>query len=70
MRAANAKLRAYSDAHGAFALQEAISRGQYRHADGVYFGGARESWSGEALQDVLKFYGFAPQIVQPSRSES
>jgi hypothetical protein len=54
MRAANAKLRAFSEAHGAFALQEAISRGQYKFADGLYFGGARESWSAHMLRDVLK----------------
>ena len=54
MRAANAKLRAFSEAHGAFALQEAISRGQYKHADGLYFGGPRESWSARMLRDVLK----------------
>ena len=53
MRAANAKLRAFSDAHGAFALQEAISRGQYRHSDGLYFGGSREAWSARMLRDVL-----------------
>jgi uncharacterized protein DUF2817 len=54
MRAANARLRAFSEEHGAFALQEAISRGQYRFADGLYFGGARESWSARMLRDVLK----------------
>ncbi|MEI9931248.1 MAG: DUF2817 domain-containing protein [Rhizomicrobium sp.] len=36
---ANAKLKAYSDKHGAFALQEAITRGQYKHPDGIYYGG-------------------------------
>jgi hypothetical protein len=40
--------------HGPFALQEAISRGQYRHADGIYFGGARESWSASMLKDVFR----------------
>jgi hypothetical protein len=54
MRAANAKLRAFADAHGAFALQEAVSRGQYRYKDGLYFGGSRESWSAKMLRDVLK----------------
>ena len=54
MRAANAKLRAFSEEHGAFALQEAISRGQYAHADGLYFGGNGESWSAKMLRDVLQ----------------
>ena len=54
MKAANAKLRAYSDKHGAFKLQEAISAGQYNHPEGIYFGGARESWSQAMLKDVFK----------------
>jgi predicted deacylase len=54
MKAANARLRAYSDKHGAFKLQEAISTGQYAHADGIYFGGSRESWSQAMLKDVFR----------------
>ncbi|HEY5048898.1 MAG TPA: DUF2817 domain-containing protein [Rhizomicrobium sp.] len=54
MKRANATLREYANAHGPFALQEAISRGQYRHADGIYYGGARESWSAAMLQDVFR----------------
>ncbi|HEY8949914.1 MAG TPA: DUF2817 domain-containing protein [Rhizomicrobium sp.] len=54
MKATNARLRAYSDAHGAFKLQEAISAGQYNHPAGIYFGGARESWSQAMLKDVFK----------------
>lgn len=54
MRIANAKLKAYSDIHGDFALQEAITKGQYVHADGLYYGGAKESWSSEMLKDVMK----------------
>jgi hypothetical protein len=54
VKAANEKLRAYREAHGAFKLQEAISAGQYKHADGLYFGGARESWSAEMLKDVFR----------------
>jgi hypothetical protein len=54
LKRANAKLRAYAERHGAFALQEAISRGQYRHADGMYYGGGRESWSAAMLKDVFR----------------
>ena len=54
MRTANAKLRAFATEKGAFALQEAISRGQYKFADGLYYGGARESWSALMLRDILK----------------
>lgn len=53
MRAANAKLRAFAEERGPFALQEAISRGQYKFSDGLYYGGARESWSAVMLRDVL-----------------
>jgi len=54
MARANERLIAYAREHGPFALQEAISRGQYRHADGMYYGGARESWSASMLKDVFK----------------
>ncbi|MGA7711083.1 MAG: M14 family metallopeptidase [Rhizomicrobium sp.] len=54
MKAANSQLRAYSEAHGAFALQEAISKGQYAYPDGLYFGGQRRSWSAEMVDDVLR----------------
>jgi hypothetical protein len=53
MKKANAKLSAFARRFGAFALQEAISRGQYRHADGLYFGGARECWSAQMLKEVV-----------------
>jgi len=62
MRAANAMLRAYSDKHGAFKLQEAISAGQYHHDQGVYYGGPRESWSASMLKDV-----FAEELAGVSR---
>ena len=54
IKAANARLADYAVKHGPFALQTAISAGQYRHADGIYFGGIRESWSAAMLRDVLK----------------
>ncbi len=54
IKAADAKLRAYSQTHGVFALQEAISKGQYAYPDGLYFGGQRKSWSAEMLYDVLR----------------
>jgi hypothetical protein len=53
MAKANAKLTEYLKSHGAFALQETISRGQYKFADGVYYGGSRESWSAMMLKDVV-----------------
>ena len=53
-RKANAQLSQYAAKHGAFKLQEAISAGQYNHANGLYFGGPRMSWSAAMLKDVLK----------------
>ena len=53
MKAANAQLRDYAQAHGDFALQAALSSGQYAFADGIYFGGSKPSWSGMMLKDVL-----------------
>jgi Protein of unknown function (DUF2817) len=35
----------YLDEHGADATQEAISAGQYRHPDGLYYGGSAPTWS-------------------------
>jgi hypothetical protein len=53
VKAANAKLKAYAEKHGDFALQETISKGQYAFPDGLYFGGNKESWSAAMLRDVL-----------------
>jgi hypothetical protein len=53
MKAANEKLRRFAGEHGPFALQTAISAGQYTHADGVYYGGRQESWSAAMLKDVI-----------------
>ena len=54
MKKANATLIDFSKKHGALALQEAISRGQYHHPDGLYFGGTQESWSASMLKDVFR----------------
>lgn len=54
LKEANAKLKAYSARHGDFALQEAITKGQYVHPDGLYYGGARQSWSAAMLRDVFR----------------
>ncbi len=51
--AANRELAAFGKKHGSFALQAALSRGQYHHPDGIYYGGAKLSWSLRMLKDVL-----------------
>lgn len=53
MKAANAALRAYSEDKGPKALQEAISCGQYAHADGLYYGGAFATWSNKTFRAIV-----------------
>ncbi len=45
LAAAKARLDAFGERHGAAALQRAITGGQYRHADGVFYGGVAPVWS-------------------------
>jgi len=49
---AQARLDAYASRHGAAALQQAVSGGQYTHPDGVFYGGSAPSWSRRALLAV------------------
>lgn len=42
------------DSLGAQALQAAITRGQYTHPDGLYFGGTAPTWSNRTLRAVLR----------------
>jgi len=44
-RAAGARMAEYGRRHGAAALQQAITGGQYSHAEGIFYGGAAPSWS-------------------------
>jgi hypothetical protein len=43
--ASDTALRAYADQHGDFALQAAISGGQYKHPGGLFYGGMGPTWS-------------------------
>lgn len=51
---ADAVLAAYAQKHGQAAWQQAISGGQYQHRDGLFYGGAQECWSAQALRAVLQ----------------
>jgi hypothetical protein len=51
--AATKRLRAESDARGAFVLQQAVTSGQYRHPTGLYYGGAFATWSNRTLSEAL-----------------
>jgi hypothetical protein len=47
-------LQAFRDREGARGWQAAVSQGQYRHADGMYFGGHAPTWSNDTLRRVLR----------------
>lgn len=51
-QACDAVLQAYARAHGDFALQGALQRGQYRHPGGLFFGGTQPTWSRRVLLDL------------------
>jgi hypothetical protein len=55
--AADARLEAYRQAHGAAALQRAISGGQYTHPHGLFYGGTEPSWSRRTLLQVIEAQG-------------
>jgi hypothetical protein len=54
---AEAQLAAYAGRHGAFALQTAVSGGQYRHANGIFYGGTAPTWSHRTVRQVLREHG-------------
>jgi hypothetical protein len=51
------RLAQYVADHGARALQQAVSGGQYHHADGLYYGGSAPTWSHTTLRQVLRQHG-------------
>ncbi|HEY1751053.1 MAG TPA: M14 family metallopeptidase [Caulobacteraceae bacterium] len=62
--ASSRALRAYSEAHGPMALQQALSGGQYRHADGVFFGGTGPSWARRTQEAIYgEYLGQAGRIA-------
>ena len=42
---------------GELALQQAISGGQFHHADGLFYGGAAPTWSHRTIRQVLQEHG-------------
>ncbi len=46
-------LEAYKAAHGTTAWLQALVGGQYRHADGIYYGGAGPAWSNRIYRAIL-----------------
>lgn len=51
---ARARLEAYTAQHGARGLQAALSGGQYRHPQGIFYGGRAPTWSQQTLRTVLR----------------
>jgi hypothetical protein len=47
------RLYAYWVTHGRRALQAALTRGQYDHPQGLFYGGRSESWSNKTLRRIL-----------------
>ena len=43
----------YAEAHGPRALQQAISGGQYRHPDGIFYGGQAPTWAAGLLRRIF-----------------
>ena len=54
MRAANATLKAFGAARGEPMLQSAITRGQYDHPDGLYYGGTKATWSRLTFEGIVQ----------------
>jgi len=53
----DAALAAFEARHGAKALQTAVSAGQYRHPEGLFYGGRNPTWSRQTLGHVLHDHG-------------
>jgi hypothetical protein len=49
-----AVLLAYAREHGFPALIQAMSGGQYRHPDGIFYGGTGETWSRRTLTSIFR----------------
>ena len=52
--ASRAVLLGYARDHGFPALVQALSGGQYRHADGIFYGGSGEIWSRRTLTAIFR----------------
>jgi hypothetical protein len=52
--ALEAQLAAYGEAHGAMALQQAVTGGQHTHPEGLFYGGRNPTWSQQTLRQVLR----------------
>lgn len=53
-QAAEEGIRRYVAERGARALQAAACRGQYTHADGLFYGGRRPAWAADTWRTILR----------------
>jgi Protein of unknown function (DUF2817) len=61
---AEAALACYVAERGARALQAAVSRGQYSHPDGLFYGGRKPAWSNDVWRSILRrFAGRARRLA-------
>ncbi|MBP6014068.1 MAG: M14 family metallopeptidase [Alphaproteobacteria bacterium] len=54
LRRGSELFRDFIKEYGPFTMQEAVSKGQYAHPDGMYFGGNREQWSAGIVKHVVR----------------
>ncbi len=54
LRRGSELFRDFIKEYGPFTMQEAVSKGQYVHPDGMYFGGTREQWSAGIAKHVVR----------------
>ena len=54
--ASAAVLRDYGAKHGPLALQQALSGGQYRHPNGVFYGGGQPTWARRTQEAIYGAY--------------
>ena len=58
-QAAEAKLKAWREAHGERAFESARSGGQHTHPTGLFFGGHDPTWSRRTLENIISNHGLA-----------
>ncbi|TNE57801.1 MAG: DUF2817 domain-containing protein [Alphaproteobacteria bacterium] len=56
LKEANKAITEFGKRHGFDRVQEAITRGQYHDAEGLYYGGTFPTWSNKNLRDVIRTY--------------
>lgn len=56
IKSANAAITEFGKKHGFDHVQEAITRGQYHDAEGLYYGGTFATWSNKTFRDVVRTY--------------